>query len=198
MLTRAASFPPVSTPGVRRPHQGAERLPGAAAGEGGGDLGAQSREEQHQGEDDSSIPVPFSSQPGSAAYLSSGGNGTSQIDETPSSSRFACRKLGAAHFTLRQRLEKLIPVPSDTSITFALRCPPAPTMPWASFISVQFGSEDHDPIPLASLRPRPRPPSGWDIQGQVLINGDWSRPRCRSISSGHKQIYSPFFLHSWL
>ena len=49
MLTPLLLFLPSS--GVCRADQGAERLQGAAAGEGGGDLRAQSREEQHQGED---------------------------------------------------------------------------------------------------------------------------------------------------
>lgn len=43
------------TSGVRRADQGAERLQGAAAGEGRGDLRAQSREEQHQGEEDAHL-----------------------------------------------------------------------------------------------------------------------------------------------
>lgn len=51
MLTRLPSLSYFCRAGVCRADQGAERLPGAAAGEGGGDLGAQGREEQHQGED---------------------------------------------------------------------------------------------------------------------------------------------------
>lgn len=175
---------PVSLSGVRRPHQGAERLPGTAAGEGGGNLRAESREEQHQGEDErvSVVPIPqlsrapFSSLLSRPAYL----NGTQNGNETTQSDNkaewreivlvctFACiekhkfdhdKGLVQPNFPLCSGLENLAAPSQPRNSSLLLRSITGvlrcpPAPTMPCTISLQFRREDHDPL-LSKM------PSGW-------------------------------------